>query len=140
MTMKGVWRQCALLFVVLAMLGCSKDEDPKPVAITAADFEGEWSITTYKLAGTDETAAFSEFTFEIFSNGDFLVNKNGQNDSYGSYEVDEATKVLTVDLTNPKEPSKVIDGTWQVYEKTDESMTLKSFEQGEKKDFVLTKI
>ncbi len=138
--MKGMWRQWALFGLLVVFVACSKDDDPQPVVITVADFEGEWTITKYKLAGDDNTSLFADYTFEIFSNGDFLINKNGQNDSYGSYEVDETTKVFTVDLTNPKDPSEVINGTWQVYEKTDVSLTLKSFEQGQKKDFVLTKL
>ena len=133
-------RQLTILVAILTMAGCSNEEDPEPVDIAAADFHGEWAITSFKLAGEDQTATLSGFTLEIFSNGDFLINKDGANDSYGSYEVDETTKVLTVELRNPKTPSDAIDGTWQVYAKSDQSLTLKSFAQGEKKDFVLTRL
>lgn len=144
--MRGMWKgiRFSILVMLVGLAGCTKEEDPKPVDISSDDFLGEWKVVTFKAGGEDQTGLFETFSFDILSNGDFIINKNGGYDanesSYGSYTVDVELKTFTVDLANPKTPSDAINGAWQVYAKSATSLTLKSFGQNQKKDFVLEKL
>ena len=128
-----------ILPLVILIQSCNKEEDPEPVNVVKADLLGEWNIASYNVNGQNRTAEFNDYTFEIYFNGDFTVNK-GTIDSYGSYEINDADKTFTVALTNPKEPGDAVDGAWQVYENSENTLWLKSFGQDENKEFRLTKV
>lgn len=125
-----------LPLVLLFLIACKEEEEPQPLDITAADFQGEWTVTSFTLDGQNNTSSLNGVSFEIYSNGDITVN-NGT--SFGSYKVDEITDIFTVDLSNPKAPSEVINGAWQLFAKSDNTITIKSHLQDNKKQFVLTK-
>ena len=128
-----------LLFVVVTLQSCNKEEDPEPVGVSASDLYGEWEITSFVMNGQNRTAELNGYTFEFFFNTDFVVNK-GTIDSYGSYEVNEEAKTIIVEISNPKEPANVIEGTWEVYGKSETTLWMKSFGQNSEKEFRLTKI
>ncbi len=127
-----------ICFITTVFFACNKEEDPEPIDIVKANLLGEWEIASFTLNGQNRTAELADYTYEIYFNGDFTVNK-GAIESYGSYDVNATAKTFTVNLTNPKPPGDAIDGAWQVYENTETSLWLKSFEQADGKEFRLTK-
>lgn len=126
-----------LPLVLLLLVACKEEEEPQPLDITAADFEGEWTVTSFTLDGQNNTSSLNGVIFEIYSNGDISVSNTNL---FGSYEVDVATKVFTVDLTNPTAPSDAINGAWQLFAKTETTLTIRSYQQANKKQMVLSKM
>ncbi len=126
-----------LPLVLLFLIACKEEEEPQPLDITAADFHGEWMVTSFTLDGQNNTSSLNGVMFEIYSNGDIAISNTNL---FGSYEVDVATKVFTVDLTNPTAPSDVINGAWQLFAKTETTLTIRSYQQANKKQMVLSKM
>jgi len=125
-----------LPLVLLFLIACKEEEEPQPLDIIASDFEGEWTVTSFTLDSQNNTSSLNSVIFEIYSNGDIAISNTNL---FGSYEVDVATKVFTVDLTNPTAPSDAINGAWQLLAKTETTLTIRSYQQANKKQMVLAK-
>lgn len=128
-----------LLLACAILAACSKEEEPEPIPLVESDILGEWVISNFSMNGKNRTSELDGYTFEIFSNGDFVINKNTI-DSYGSWEINEADRTMTVRLSLSRDPADVIEGAWQLYGKTEDTLWLKSFGQGHSKEFRLKRI
>lgn len=140
-SLKGLFLSAASVMLLLSVsCGGDGDEDA-PIMIETSDLlasNPDWAITAFIDNGTDRTGDFQNYTFEVFSNGDFLINFNGLNDSFGGWEIAGDNMVLDISISNPKDPTDEIDGEWNVLSKSSNSLRLVSAD-GAGKEFRLRK-
>lgn len=129
--------------IVVGCLSCGSDDEGEsillpisPSDITASN--PDWSIVSFIDGGQDKTSDFSNYSFEIFSNGDFLINLNGTNDSFGGWSISSDELVLTISISNPKPATSGIDGDWHMTANSASAITLESAD-GSNKTFGLSK-
>ncbi|MEM8894687.1 MAG: hypothetical protein AAGC88_08925 [Bacteroidota bacterium] len=120
-----------IVATALSTWSCGDDDEAEavPLPISPADITAsnpDWTIVSFTENGENKTADFNNYTFEIFSNGDFLVNLNGSNDSFGGWSISGDDLVLNISLSNPKPGTSSIDGDWNVTSKSGNALTLRS--------------
>lgn len=133
----------ALLILTIFCSSCGSDDEGEPILlpITPSDIvasDPDWSIVSFIDDGQNKTSDFSNYSFEIFSNGDFLINLNGQNDSFGGWTISSDELVLTISISNPKPATSGVDGDWHMTANTGSALTLESSD-GSSKTFRLSK-
>lgn len=139
-----MFKNTVLITVILVgSLSCGSDDEGESVLlpISPSDITAsnpDWSIVAFIDGGQDKTSDFSNYSFEIFSNGDFLINLNGTNDSFGGWSISSDELVLTISISNPKPATSGIDGDWQMTANTASALTLESAD-GSNKTFRLSK-
>lgn len=132
-----------IVLLLIVCLSCGSDDEGESILlpISPSDIVAsnpDWDIVSFIDNGQDKTSDFSGYSFEIFSNGDFLINLNGLNDSFGGWSISSDELVLTISISNPKPATSGIDGSWHMTANTGTSITLESSD-GSNKAFRLSK-
>ena len=123
-----------VLIAVIALTSgsCGDDEgEAVPLPISPSDIiasDPDWTISSFSENGENKTSDFNNYTFEIFSNGDFLINLNGINDSFGRWSISSDDLVLTISLSNTNQGTSTVEGDWNVTAKSGNALTLRSVE------------
>lgn len=135
--------QLMALLVLFVATGCNSDDPSEPIILTINPSDiiasnPDWRVDAFNNDGQDNTANFNNYSFEIFSNGDFLINLNGINDSFGGWSISSDARVLSISISNPKPATSGIIGDWNVTAKGAGTLTLEAAD-GSNTSFRLSK-
>jgi hypothetical protein len=111
-----------LLFGVILISGCSKDEADKTFTNHLTD--NTWTITYYADGGKDETSNFSGYVFE-FRSGNILNAAKGGTSNAGTWIVDESSNKLTIDIPDVTNYLDHLNHKWLLIELTNEVIKLR---------------
>jgi hypothetical protein len=118
--------------MILMIVACGSNDDPGDALVLTIDRSDiiasnpDWSVVSFINDGKDKSVDFNNYSFEIFSNGDFLINLNGLNDSFGRWSISSDELILTINISNPKPTTSGIVGDWNVTAKSGSALTLES--------------
>lgn len=115
-----------ILMVCFAVVlsSCSKDNSVAPAATTtqAAPAEilekqpdpGVYVITKFIDTGDDETSQFNGYTFQFLANGGLVVTTNTGTTFNGSWSLNSAETVMTLNIAGTNALDDLDDDDWNV--------------------------
>lgn len=125
----------ALLFVLLALVSCTKSDDDQ-----AKVLNDTWYIAYYEapepgtITPVDKTADFTGYTFEFNDNNEWVVNAPGGDITSAYWGQFDNGATVKIKVTDAVAPIDVLVGTWEVLGQTAESLDLKKVPDGTQVD------
>lgn len=129
--MKNILCTTLLSFLLLSVIGCSKDDKIVAPGITAAQVnsiitEGSWKVTSYTTAGIDETSNFSSYTFSFSPEG--VLTATGLKTKVGAWNSSTDNGLVIIPLAFANEidgPFEAISEDWSILTCTNLKIELK---------------
>ncbi len=104
-----------LILLITFFSGCKKAiENKKQDLIIEAMTNGQWSITSFTLNGSNITSDFSGYKFQYFSNKTVDAIKNGAVVKTGTWDGDANTMTTSADFPAAVNPLLYINGSWNI--------------------------
>lgn len=101
--------------LVLLMTGCKKTvEDIQQDLVIRAMTDGQWTITSFTLNGSDITADFTNYRFKYYSNKTVDAIKNGTTEKTGTWDGNASTMTTWANFTAASYPLSLINGSWLI--------------------------
>ena len=101
--------------LVLLMTGCKKTvEDIQQDLVIRAMNDGQWTITSFTLNGSDITADFTNYRFKYYSNKTVDAIKNGTTEKTGTWDGNASTMTTWANFTAASYPLSLINGSWLI--------------------------
>ncbi len=130
----------ALSAIVLTVFSCSKEQLLKPTENTqSADMAeamqldelvaqqpvpGIYKITKFIDTNDDQTAQFSNYTFEFQADGDFIAAKKNGRVFNGTWKLNGAQTVMTISIAGNAVLKNLDDDNWAVAKITNKRIKL----------------
>jgi hypothetical protein len=129
----------AVMVVVAGLFfaSCSKDNSVAPVTadeqVTTVDeialkqpSPGTYKIQKFIDTGDDETAQFNGYTFQFKANGQLVVKTGSGQTFNGSWDLNSAETVMTLNLAGNDALDDLDDDDWQVVNITNKVIKIKA--------------
>lgn len=112
-------KKIAIILSLLATMYISCGDKPPDILIPDDLLEqiltdGEWSVTDYKINGTDRTPEFYGWRFKFHTSKVVDAKFNTNIMSSGNWDGDQSTMKFSASFTNPSPPVTLVNGTWNV--------------------------
>ncbi len=98
---------------ILMAANCKKNPPiiPEDLVIKTLT-DGEWSVTDFKLNGTNLTADFAGRRFKYYANKTIEAKFNGNVTNTGTWDGSQNTMTSTVNFPGAVNPVALVTGTW----------------------------
>lgn len=114
-----------MMLAVLFLSSCSKDNSVTPSTVTTESTSsvevelkqpspGNYKITKFIDTGDDETAQFNGYTFQFKANGGLTVTTGTGQVFNGSWSLNSAQTVMTINIAGNNALDDLDDDDWQV--------------------------
>ena len=106
----------ALSFISILSAACG-DKVPSVVPedlLVKILTDGEWSVTDYKLNGTDRTPEFSGWRFKYYNTNVVDAKFNGSVTNSGSWSGNQSDMNFSANFPSAPSPVNLVNGTWHV--------------------------
>ena len=109
----------ALLFVLLAFIGCTKSD-------TALKSTDTWYVSYFLDSGDKvaDTGLFAGYTFEFNDDDVWLIHLPGGSTVTGKWRIDAASNTASFGMDNPSAPLSALLGNWEITEQLDTDLKL----------------
>jgi hypothetical protein len=135
--MKSIFKILAAPVVVCLMMAassCQKDNVTTPLDEVLEPGEvaykqpkpGVYTITKFTDTGDDETAQFNGYTFEFQADGDFIATTGGGTVFNGSWDLNGAETVMTLNIAGNAALNDLDDDDWTVVKITNKKIKIKA--------------
>jgi hypothetical protein len=104
-----------LLAPILLLTSCKKAiEEAKEDLVIKAMTDGQWTITSFLLNGSNITPDFSTYRFKYYSNKTVDAINNGVVEKTGTWDGNATNMTTSANFTAPAYPLNLINGNWQI--------------------------
>ena len=104
-----------LLAPLFLIISCKKAiEDAKEDLVIKAMTDGQWTITSFLLNGSNITPDFSTYRFKYYSNKTVDAINNGTVEKTGTWDGNASTMTTSANFIAPAYPLTLINGNWQI--------------------------
>jgi len=105
-----------LLIVIIALFtGCKKTEEAvQEDLVIKAMTDGQWTVTSFVLNGTNITVDFSSYKFKYYSNKTVDAIKNGTVEKTGTWDGNANTNTTSANFISAAYPLHLINGSWLI--------------------------
>ena len=106
----------ALSFIALISASCG-DEIPAVIPedlLVKVLTDGEWSVTDFKVNGTDHTQEFAGWRFKYYNNNVVDAKLNGTVNNSGSWTGSQSDMNFSATFPGAAAPVTLVNGTWHV--------------------------
>ena len=123
----------ALMCVMMIASSCQKDNSAVPADEVLAPGEvemkqpdpGTYTITKFIDTGDDETAQFNGYTFKFKTNGNLIATAPNGDVFNGSWSLNSAETVMTINITGTPALDDLDDDDWNVVKITNQKIKIK---------------
>jgi len=134
--MKNLFKTLTAPLVVCLMMtvsSCQKDSTTTPADQTLAPGEvaykqpkpGVYMITKFTDSGDDKTSIFNGYTFEFQANGGFIATTANAEVFNGSWSLNPAETVMTLNIAGNAALNNLDDDNWKVIKITNMKIKIK---------------
>ena len=103
------------LIAFVFILSCKKTkENIYEDLVIKAMTNGQWSITSFTLNGTNITSDFAGYKFQYYSNKTVDAIKNGTVEKTGSWDGNASTMTTSANFPSAINPLLLINGNWSI--------------------------
>jgi hypothetical protein len=104
-----------LLAPLFLFTSCKKAiEQAKEDLVIKAMTDGQWTITSFLLNGSNITPDFSTYRFKYYSNKTVDAINNGTVEKTGTWDGNASTMTTSANFISPAYPLNLINGNWQI--------------------------
>ena len=125
-----------LVCVMMMVSSCSKEDQASPT-VTDTDFgadeiaakqpsPGTYTIFKFIDTGDDETAQFNGYKFQFQANGALIVTTGSGQVFNGSWDLNSAETVMTINIAGNNALDDLDDDDWQVVKITNTTIKIKA--------------
>ncbi len=126
-----------MLFVVAALVSCSKDDKTTATGITEAQVntiivDGTWDVSSYSEAGVDQSSDFSGYAFDFNADGSLVAT--GPATKTGTWDSTTDSGKVKIPIAFASEtdgPFESISDDWFVLTATNQKIELKHVSGGD---------
>lgn len=124
-----------LVSIMMIAGSCSKDESiatvveeemaPGEIAMKEPE-PGIYQITKFIDTGDDETAQFNNYLFEFQADGDFIAVKSNGTTFNGSWDLNSAETIMTLNIAGNEALDDLDDDDWKVVKITNQKIKIRA--------------
>jgi hypothetical protein len=104
-----------VLFIIIYLSGCKKAvENAQEDLVIKAMTNGQWTVTSFTLNGSDITTNFTGYKFQYYSNKTVDAIKNGTVEKTGTWDGQASTMTTWANFTSAVAPLSLINGSWHI--------------------------
>jgi len=108
-------RLLPLITFFVFTLSCKKaKENIYQDLVVKAMTDGQWSITSFTLNGTNITSDFNGYKFQYYSNKTVDAIKNGIVEKTGTWDGNASTMTTSANFPSAVNPLLLINGNWNI--------------------------
>jgi hypothetical protein len=108
-------RLLPLITFFVFTLSCKKaKENIYQDLVIKAMTDGQWSITSFSLNGTNITSDFNGYKFQYYSNKTVDAIKNGIVEKTGTWDGNASTMTTSANFPSAANPLLLINGNWNI--------------------------
>ncbi|TMI64492.1 MAG: hypothetical protein E6H07_00825 [Bacteroidetes bacterium] len=108
-------RLLPLITFFVFTLSCKKaKENIYQDLVIKAMTDGQWSITSFSLNGTNITSDFNGYKFQYYSNKTVDAIKNGIVEKTGTWDGNASTMTTSANFPSAVNPLQLINGNWNI--------------------------
>jgi hypothetical protein len=105
----------AIVIFASLLTGCKKTiEAIQEDLVIKAMTDGQWSVTSFTLNGTNITPDFATYKFKYYSNKTVDAINSGSVEKTGTWDGNASTMTTSANFTTPVYPLILINGNWQI--------------------------
>ena len=108
-------RLLPLIAFLVFILSCKKTkENIYEDLVIKAMTNGQWSITSFTLNGTNITSDFAGYKFQYYSNKTVDAIKNGTVEKTGTWDGNASSMTTSANFPSAINPLLLINGNWNI--------------------------